>query len=131
MARMASVPIIRLIETSFSGPPIDDAILGRLPAENSAFLRRQNGLIAAHGSFHVRGACIAPAWHSIRSACEGEFALHQLYPDVLSSDVPLVEDCFGDQYLLREGFAIRLVGETGDLEPMECDWQEFVWHPIP
>jgi hypothetical protein len=127
MARMALVLIIRLMETSFSGPPIDDnAILERLPAEISAFLRRQNGLIAAHGCLHVRGACIAPAWHSIRSAWEGEFALHHLYPGALLSSVPLAEDCFGDQYLLRDGLVIRLVGETGDIEPMECDWPEFL-----
>ena len=124
---MARVPIIRLMETSFAGPPIDDAeILEQLPADISAFLHQQNGFIAANGGFHVRGACIAPAWHSLRVAWEGEYALHHLYPDVFENDIPLAEDCFGDQYLMREGLVIRLVGETGEIEAMECDWQEFL-----
>jgi hypothetical protein len=115
------------MESSVSGPPIDDAaILFRLPAEICTYLHLQNGFIAAQGGFHVRGACIAPAWHSIRSAWEGEYALHHLYPDVQVSDIPLAEDCFGDQYLLRHGLVLRLAGETGDIEAMECDWQEFL-----
>lgn len=124
---MVILPIIRLMEASLSGPPIDDAaILEQLPADISASLRHQNGFIAAHGGLHVRGACIAPAWHSIRVAWEGEYALHHLYPQVLESDIPLAEDCFGDQYLLRDGLVIRLVGETGEIEAMGCDWQEFL-----
>jgi len=124
---MAPVPIIRLMETSFAGPLIDDAaILEQLPADISAFLRHQNGFITTHGGLHLRGACIAPAWHSLRAAWEGNYALHHLHPDVLESDVPLAEDCFGDQYLLREGLMIRLVGETGEIESMKCNWQEFL-----
>jgi hypothetical protein len=121
------VPIIRLMESSFSCPPIDDAaILEQLPADISAFLRHQNGFVAAHGVLHVRGACIAPAWHSLRLAWEGAYALHHLYPDVRANDIPLAEDCFGDQYLLRDGLVVRLVGETGEIEAMKCDWQKFL-----
>ena len=127
MASTVRVPIIRLMETSFSGPPIDDAaILAQLPDDISAILRQQNGFIAANGGFHVRGACIAPAWHSLRAAWEGEYALHHLYPDVAETDIPLAEDCFGDQYLQRKALVIRLAGETGEIEAMECDWQEFL-----
>lgn len=59
-------------------------------------------------------------------AWEGEYALHLLYPDVRESDIPLAEDCFGDQYLLRDGLAIRLTAETGEIEEMNCDWAEFL-----
>ena len=105
------------------GPPIDDpAILERLPAEISASLKRQNGFVAANGGFHVRGACGNPAWHSLRVAWEGEYALHHLYTEVQQTDIPLAEDCFGDQYLLREGLIIRLIGETGEIEDMRRDW---------
>ncbi len=121
------MPIIRLMETSLSGQPIDDAsILERLPIEISDFLRKRNGFVAVHGGFHVRGACIAPPWHSIRAAWEGEYALQFLYPDVKAHDIPLAEDCFGDQYLLREGSVVRLVGESGEVEAMECDWEQFL-----
>ena len=98
MASTVRVPIIRLMETSFSGPPIDDAaILAQLPDDISAILRQQNGFIAANGGFHVRGACIAPAWHSLRAAWEGEYALHHLYPDVAETDIPQAEDRFQQQ----------------------------------
>jgi len=107
--------MIRFMETSLLGSPIDDyAILEQLPADISDFLRRRNGFITANGGFHVRGA-----W-------EGEYALHHLYPDVSENDIRLAEDCFGDQYLLRDALVIRLVGETGDIEAMECDWTEFM-----
>jgi len=78
------------METSFLGSPIDDyAILEQLPADISDFLRRRNGFITANGGVHVRGACIAPAWHSLRGAWEGEYALHHLYPDVSENNIPL------------------------------------------
>jgi hypothetical protein len=52
--------------------------------------------------------------------------LHNLYPDVRPSDIPLAEDCLADQYLIREDLVIRLVGESGEIEPMECDWMAFL-----
>lgn len=79
-----------------------------------------------HCGFHVRGACVSPAWHSIRAAWEGEYALHRLFPDVLESDIPLAEDCFGDQYLLRESLVLRLFAETGEIEKIKYDWPEFL-----
>lgn len=52
--------------------------------------------------------------------------MHVLYPDVHASDIPMAEDCFGDQYLIRDDLVIRLAGETGEVESMECDWPEFL-----
>jgi len=113
--------------TSFEGPPIDDsAILDRLPEDIANCLKRRNGFITANGGFHVRGACIHPAWHSLRAAWEDNLALHRLYPEVLESDVPLAEDCFGDQFLLRDSQVIRLVAETGEIEEANCNWPEFL-----
>jgi hypothetical protein len=115
------------MQTSFLGPAIDDpAILEQLPADISDLLRSRNGFITANGGLHVRGACFAPAWHSLRSAWEGEYALHHLYPDVSENDIPLAEDCFGDQYLLRDELVIRLDGETGEIDAMECYWEQFL-----
>lgn len=102
------------MKTSYIGPEIDDTeLLTRLPAELSSALRSNNGFIAAGGGFHARGACLSPAWHSIRAAWEGEFALHRLFPAVKESDIPIAENCFGDQYLLREMQVVRLQGEDG------------------
>jgi hypothetical protein len=119
--------IIRRVKTSFIGPAIDDhAILERLPEDIAEPLRQRNGFIAANGGFHHRGACLNPLWHSIRAAWEGEYALHQLYPELMEDDIPLAEDCFGDQYLLRDGSVVRLFAETGEVEAIGGTWAEFL-----
>jgi hypothetical protein len=101
---------------TYSGPPIDDPeILARVPAELMALLNERNGLIALSGGFHLRGACKEPDWHSLRYAWEGPGALHQLFAEVLESDVPFAEEACGDQFLLRNGQVIRLAAETGEV----------------
>jgi hypothetical protein len=85
------------------GPPVDDSdILSMLPREIAESMRIKNAYIAADGAFHVRGACRSPLWHSLRHAWQGPQALHELYPSVLSTNIPLAQDCLGDQYLLRD-----------------------------
>jgi len=110
----------------FVGPPIDDApILERLPPEYRNLLARTNGYVAYHGGLHVRGACLAPPWHSLRTAWDGERALHRLYPAIAPADVPFAEDALGDQYILRAGVVHRLSGETGELEALGVDLATF------
>lgn len=100
----------------YSGPALDDPeILAQLPAGLAGALRLRNGCVAYLGGFHVRGACRAPAWHSLRHAWHGADALHHLFPEVEPSDVPFAEDAFGDQFLLREGAVVQLHGELGEL----------------
>ncbi len=117
---------MELDHVTFTGPPIDDPdILTRLPAELAGLLGQLNGFIQFHGGLHVRGACQAPDWHSLRHAWEGEFAFHRLYPTVRPEDVPFAEDCVGDQFLLRDGLVSRLAAETGDVEPLGMGLWEF------
>jgi len=59
-------------------------------------------------------------------AWEGDLAFHRLYPEVRDTDIPIAEDCFGDQYLLRDGFVIRLFGETGEIERSTRTWGDFM-----
>jgi hypothetical protein len=73
----------------------------------------------------VRGACQAPAWHSLRAAWEGPDALHALYEEVLAEDVPFAEDALGDQFLVRDGAVLRLRAETGDVEPVAASLEDF------
>jgi hypothetical protein len=114
---------------SFSNPPIDDLqLLARLPEEIANALRSQNGFITEGGGFHMRGACLGPLWHSMRAAWEGEFALSRLYPSVSDADISFGEDCFGDQYLLRDERVTRLIGETGEIEDTGRNWAEFLAH---
>jgi hypothetical protein len=115
------------VETLYSGPPIDDPqLLSRLPANLALMLETENGFVAANGGFHVRGACLGPLWHSMRAAWEGEMSLNRLYPLVRDTDIPIAEDCFGDQYLIRDGSVMRLIGETGEVEDTRRNWDEFM-----
>lgn len=111
---------------TYPGAPLDDqAMLDRLPPALAAALRRRNGCIAFLGALHVRGACLAPAWHAVRHAWDGPDALHALYEEVDPADVPFAEDGFGDQFLIREGRVVRLSGELGEIEDVAGSVEEF------
>lgn len=111
----------------YVGPPIDDLdILARLPSAISAALETMNGFVSGDSSLHVRGACHEPLWHSLRYAWDGPQSLHELYPSVEATDIPIAEDCFGDQYLLRDSRVLHLTGESGDVEVLRVGWEEFI-----
>ncbi|MBM3993431.1 MAG: SMI1/KNR4 family protein [Planctomycetes bacterium] len=118
---------MKIEHVNYTGPAIDDAeILAKLPADLADLLQEINGFIQYHGGFHVRGACTAPAWHSLRAAWLGDNAFHRRYPNVKPSDIPFAEDCMGDQFLLRGREVWRLYGETGEVETLECGFGEFL-----
>jgi hypothetical protein len=104
---------------TYTGPRIDDPeIVEDLPAELANLLSRTNGFIAFRGGFHVRGACLAPPWHSLRSAWRGPESFSTWYRAVRPTDLPFAEDALGDQFILREGLVYRLAAETGEIEPL-------------
>src|SRR5262249_12738532 len=106
--------------------PIDDAqILSRVPAAYRGLLMRMNGYVAYDGGLHVRGACVAPAWHSLRAAWEGPDPIHRLFAGVSTTDIPFAQDALGDQFLLRDEIVSRLQGATGDLEWLDVDLESF------
>ena len=114
-------------DVTFTGPPFDDApLLDALPPELAAFLLEENGFIAVHGGFHVRGACHEPAWHSLRAAWLGPESVASRYPTVRPDDIPFAEDAVGDQFLLRHGVVHRLSAETGELESLDVGLSDFV-----
>jgi hypothetical protein len=104
---------------TYTGPRIDDdEIVEALPPELANLLRRTNGFIAFRGGFHVRGACLAPPWHSLRAAWRGPESFSTRYRAVGPADLPFAEDALGDQFILREGLVSRLAAETGEIEPL-------------
>lgn len=112
---------------TYSGPPVDDlAVLTRIPQDLRRLLEQQNGFVAFRGGLHVRGACVEPAWHSLRSCWLGAEAFNKLYSKVTDEDIPFAQDAFGDQYLIRGGLVWRLLSETGDVEPLGCDLNGFM-----
>lgn len=112
---------------TWSGPAIDDpTLLAELPPELAGLLTQANGFILRDGALHFRGACSQPDWHSLRHAWSGPQSFQQLYPDVLPDDIPFAQDQFGDQFLLRDGNVLRLVAETGDVEPCSQSLKDFM-----
>ena len=109
-----------------TGAPIDDTdILSAIPEQLSSLLQVANGFVLHHGGLHVRGAVISPEWHSLRHAIQGPEAFHRIYDVVLPADIPFAQDCFGDQFLLRDGKVLRLYAETGEIEETSANLESF------
>lgn len=104
----------------------DPEILERIPAELWRHLLQVNGSILFDGGLHIRGAVLAPDWHSLRHVWLGDFALHKLFPALVEKDVPFAQDCLGDQFLLRDRVVHKLNAESGDLESLEMDFETFM-----
>jgi hypothetical protein len=117
---------MRLEGITFQGPALDDeSLLAILPASLQVLLKQINGFILYGGALHVRGACTAPSWHSLREAWIEHRAFHLLYPQVAEGDVPFAQDCIGDQFLLRNEQVHHLVAETGKLVNLTLSLGEF------
>jgi hypothetical protein len=114
-------------QTTWHGPAIDDEeILAAVPVGLFELLRELNGFIVTGGTLHLRGACAQPEWHSLRAAWEGGEAFHRLYAAVSPGEIPFAQDCFGDQFLLREGAVLRLFAETGEMEEIAGSLDDFL-----
>ena len=118
---------MELSHITYQGPPLDDPeILGQLPDSLKSLLNSLNGFVQFGGGLHVRGACTAPEWHSLRRAWQGPTAIHELFAAVSEEWVPFAEDCVGDQFLLTDERVVRLSAETGEVEYLEMSLLEFL-----
>jgi hypothetical protein len=114
-------------ERSYTGSEITDPeIVEKLPQGYRDLLQQVNGCILFNGGLHIRGAVVSPPWHSLRVAWFGDNALHRLFPAIQQQDVPFGQDCFGDQFFLRDGVVHRLQAETGDIEILAMDLGSFL-----
>ncbi|HZO85002.1 MAG TPA: hypothetical protein VFC26_07305, partial [Verrucomicrobiae bacterium] len=113
---------------TWRGDSIDDVeILPEVRANLFQILSQINGFILHDGALHVRGASLAPEWHSLRAAWRGKGSFTTLYPNVKPSDIPFAQDQFGDQFLIREGKILRLFAETGEIEPLAESLEDFLF----
>jgi hypothetical protein len=111
---------------TWRGEPIDDTdILSMLPSDLAQILNEVNGFILHYGALHIRGASLTPDWHSLRAALNGPQAFHILYGRVHPTDIPFAQDLFGDQFLIRDKAIVRLSAETGEVELLADDLEEF------
>lgn len=112
---------------TYRGAPLDDVeLLERLPVAYAQLLAQRNGFVALGGALHVRGACLAPEWHSLRRAWEGEHRLAALFPLLADADVPFAEEATGDQFVLRDERVHRYRAASRALEPLGLDLVGFL-----
>lgn len=97
-----------------------------LPDEMRAFYREINGIVAYNGGFQIRGCGTGPSWNSLDDFWKGENALHKTYSNLLPTDIPFAQDCMGDQYVFRAGSVWHLLSETGELDDLELEFDEFI-----
>jgi len=117
---------VKLDGVTWKGPKIDDKeILHEVPEALRELLNWANGFVLHGGALHVRGASLAPEWHSLRTAWLGDEAFHKGYASMRPDDVPFAQDIFGDQFLLRDEVVMRLFAESGEIEMMAEDIDEF------
>lgn len=105
------------LPAGYVGPPVDDLeIFERLPSALRSLLRHRNGFVSPDGALHVRGACVEPRRHALRTAWLGEGALHRRFPGLGPEDVPLAASACGDEFVLRGRKVLRLRLATGAVE---------------
>jgi len=111
----------------YRGKEIDDKnTFEILPDYLRDFLSRQNGFVMINGGLHFRGCVLTPKWHSLGYVWFGELKLSDLFDCLTKNDIPIAQDCFGDQYLIRDNKIIKLLAESGDLEFLEIDFDKFI-----
>ena len=124
-------PIVKMTEhlqnMKYTGQKIDDFdTFDILPDYLKDFYLNQNGFIAFNGGFHFRGCVEFPKWHSLKNVLFGDMKLSSLFDSVEINDIPFGQDCFGDQYLIRNNNIWRLSAETDEIENLGLDFQEFL-----
>jgi len=101
-------------------------MIADLPDEMRAFYKEINGLVAFNGGFQIRSCGTSPSWNSLEDIWKGPNALHKTYPNLGEDDIPFAQDCLGDQYVYRAGSVWQLLTETGDLDDLELEFDEFI-----
>ena len=105
--------------------PPDPSILVTLPEDLQSFYQECNGLVAFNGGLQIRICSNDDNPLSLGRYWKGDRALHRIYPNLLTSDIPFGQDCAGDQFFLRDDFVWLLSAETGEIMDMEVHLDEF------
>jgi len=119
--------VTQLQDIIYIGQEIDDFdTFDILPSYLKKFYLKQNGLIAFNGGLHIRGCIKFPQWHSLNNAWFGSIKLSESFESIEINDVPFGQDCFGDQFVIRNNNIWRLSSETDQIKDLGIDFYEFI-----
>lgn len=82
--------------------------------------------ILYNGGLQIRSEEASDKLLNVKSFLEGDLSLSELYSSVLPSDYTIAQDFFGDQFLIRNDLVVKLMAETGEIEELNCTWEEFL-----
>lgn len=117
----------RLSNITYLGDKIDDFdLFENLPDYLKDFYSVTNGFVAFNGGLHIRGCVLSPKWHSLREYWIGDTNLKELFGSIERDDIPFAQDCFGDQYVIRDNRIWRLSAETDEIENLEISFNDFL-----
>jgi hypothetical protein len=112
---------------SFSGPEIDDfETFNLLPQYLRDFFLKINGFIIRTGVLHIRGCVKEPKWHSLKEIWYGECKLSNLYQSIKINDIPIGQDCLGNQFFLRKNIIHLLNSEFDEVDNLKIDFRQFI-----
>jgi hypothetical protein len=112
---------------SYSGPEIDDfETFDLLPDYLKDFFLKKNGFIIRTGIFHIRGCVKEPKWHSLKEIWLGENKLSNLFQSINKNDIPIAQNCLGDQFFLRHNIIHLLKSEYDEVENLKIDFIQFI-----
>jgi hypothetical protein len=112
---------------TYKGEPINDWItFNRLPGCVQDFLIEINGFTVRNNVYHIRGCVNSPDWHSLNEVWHGETKLSDLFNSVSPYDIPIAQDCTGNQFIIRQNRMYMLDVETDSLVLMKINFQEFI-----
>jgi hypothetical protein len=112
---------------SYSGPEIDDfETFVLLPDYLKDFFLKKNGFIIRTGFFHIRGCVKEPKWHSLKEIWLGENKLSDLFQSINKNDIPIAQNCLGDQFFLRHNIIHLLKSEYDEIENLRIDFHQFI-----
>lgn len=109
---------------TYRGGEIEDRdIYEAMPGILQDFYEQSNGLIAFEGGLQIHGCVNSPNWFSLRNAMA---FVHDNYDAVRPDDIPFAQDCLGDHYVLSGETVVHLNGETGEIDPLEITFEQFL-----
>ena len=112
---------------TYFGDKIDDFdLFENLPDYLKEFYSITNGFVAFNGGLHIRGCVKSPSWHSLREYWIGDTKLTSLFSSIERDDIPFAQDCFGDQYVIRDNRIWRVSAETDEIENLEISFNDFL-----